>query len=226
MRWLMTLGERSRPDHPRFAAIPAPHQARAWALVDDFDHLFPVLREWRRAYGDGLTAWAVQVEANDVTALPAQLTSRWEEEGDLIRLDTEPGGYVRVADYRDTPARAGISACIGAGPPVWTTAEREGSFPVATFTHATPERCAQLHRALSAAGLTWSDNGQYHCPQFLTYTVTDSHGRTWRIHPATNFQISPSSPGQIWQASCPALMTTTPVLSARQVAEHIRDVPA
>ncbi|GHB77557.1 hypothetical protein GCM10010377_79770 [Streptomyces viridiviolaceus] len=97
---------------------------------------------------------------------------------------------------------------------------------MATFTHATPERCAQLSRALTAAGLTWSDNGQQGDPQLLTYTVTDSHGRTWRIGPATNFQISPSSPGQIWQASCPALMATTPVMSARQVAEHISDVPA
>ncbi|MEU1264585.1 hypothetical protein ABZ473_21320 [Streptomyces cellulosae] len=94
---------------------------------------------------------------------------------------------------------------------------------MATFSHATPERCAQLGRSLTAAGLTWSDNGQQGAPQFLTYTVTDSHGRTWRISPATNFQISPSAPGQIWQASCPALTTSTPVLSARQVAEHIRD---
>ncbi|MGY1583943.1 hypothetical protein [Streptomyces sp. MN13] len=94
---------------------------------------------------------------------------------------------------------------------------------MATFSHATPERCAQLGRALTAAGLAWSDNGQQGAPQFLTYTVTDSHGRTWRIGPATNFQISPSNPGQIWEASCPTLMTTTPVLSARQVAEHIRD---
>jgi hypothetical protein len=97
---------------------------------------------------------------------------------------------------------------------------------VATFSHATPARCAQLGRSLTAAGLTWSNNGQHGAPQFLTYTVTDPHGRTWRISPATNFQISPSNPGQIWQASCPALMTTAPVLSARQVAEHIRDTPA
>ncbi|MGC0407770.1 hypothetical protein RKD31_001013 [Streptomyces sp. SAI-163] len=94
---------------------------------------------------------------------------------------------------------------------------------MATFSHATPERCAQLGRALTAANLSWSDNGQQGAAQFLTYTVTDSHGRTWRINPATSYQISPSAPGQIWQASCPALMTTTPVLSARQVAEHIRD---
>ncbi|WP_435260411.1 hypothetical protein [Streptomyces sp. 1222.5] len=63
-------------------------------------------------------------------------------------------------------------------------------------------------------------------PQYLTYTVTDPHGRTWQVSPAINFQISPSSPGQIWQASCAALMTRSPVLSARLVAEHIKDVPA
>jgi hypothetical protein len=97
---------------------------------------------------------------------------------------------------------------------------------VATFPHATPERCAQLGRALTAAGLTWSDNGRQDDPQYLTYTVTDPHGRTWRISPATNFQISPSSPGQIWEASCGAWLTTTPVLSARLVAERIKDVPA
>lgn len=97
---------------------------------------------------------------------------------------------------------------------------------MATFTHVTPDRCAQLSRALTAAGLIWSDNGQQGSPQYLTYTVTDSRGRTWRIHPASNFQISPSSPGRIWQASCPVLLATAPVLSARQVAERIRDAPA
>lgn len=97
---------------------------------------------------------------------------------------------------------------------------------MATFAHATPERCAQLARALTAAGLAWSDNGRQDDPQFLTYTLTDPHGRTWRINPATNFQISPSSPGQIWEASCGALMTTTPVMSARAVAERIKGVPA
>jgi hypothetical protein len=121
MRWLMTLGERSRPDLPRFAETPALHRARALALVDHFDHLFPILRAWRQAYGDELTAWAVQVEADDVTNLPAQLTSGWEEEGDLIRLDTERGGYVRVADYRDIPLRAAVSARARSGLPVWTT---------------------------------------------------------------------------------------------------------
>ncbi|MFJ4748883.1 hypothetical protein [Streptomyces albogriseolus] len=123
MRWLMTLRERSRPDLPHFAEIPALPQARALALADTFDLLFPILREWCQAYGDELTAWAVQVEAGDVTNLPAQLATAWELEADLLRLDTERGGYVRVADYRNTPARAGITTRTGAGLPVWTTTE-------------------------------------------------------------------------------------------------------
>ncbi|MFE2533670.1 hypothetical protein [Streptomyces sp. NPDC059371] len=97
---------------------------------------------------------------------------------------------------------------------------------MATFAHATPERCAQLSGALTAASLAWNSNGRQDEPQYLTYTVTDLHGRTWRISPATNFQISPSSPQRIWQASCPALVTTTPILSARLVAEYIKNHPA
>ncbi|MFF8782974.1 hypothetical protein ACF07W_37435 [Streptomyces sp. NPDC015140] len=97
---------------------------------------------------------------------------------------------------------------------------------MASFTHATLERCAQLGGALTTARLTWKDNGCQHTPQYLNYTVTDQHGRTWRISPATNFQISPSAPGRIWQASCATLMQTTAMLSARQVADHIKHAPA
>ncbi|MFI9040939.1 hypothetical protein [Streptomyces sp. NPDC053726] len=93
---------------------------------------------------------------------------------------------------------------------------------MASFDHATPERCAQLGRALTAAGLTWSDNGQDD-PPYLTYTVTDPRDRTWQVSPATNFQISGSNPAQIWQASCGELLMTTPVLSARMVAGRIKD---
>ncbi|MFF0698609.1 hypothetical protein ACFYU4_39025 [Streptomyces tendae] len=121
MRWLMSLGERTRPDAPTYAEDPAPDQARALALVDGFAHLFTVLKEWRQEYGEELTAWAVQVEADDVENLPAELIEQWEWEGAPVRLDTERGGYVRVADYRDTPVRAGITARAGAGLPVWTT---------------------------------------------------------------------------------------------------------
>lgn len=31
---------------------------------------------------------------------------------------------------------------------------------MATFAHITPARCTQLNRALTAAGLAWSDNGR------------------------------------------------------------------
>ncbi|WP_406436457.1 hypothetical protein OHB14_62350 [Streptomyces sp. NBC_01613] len=96
---------------------------------------------------------------------------------------------------------------------------------MASFDHATPERCAQLGRALTAASLAWSDNGRQDAPQYLTYTVTDPHGRTWRISPATNFQISTSNAAQIWEASCGELTTTTPVLSAPKVAEQINAAP-
>ncbi|MGI5414150.1 hypothetical protein ACQEV9_46125 [Streptomyces chartreusis] len=93
---------------------------------------------------------------------------------------------------------------------------------MATFTHATPKRCAELASVLTAAGLNWSDNGRQDAPQYLTYTVTDAHGRTWSISPATNFQIPSTSSARIWQASCPELATTTPVLSASKVAEQIK----
>ncbi|MFC8094707.1 hypothetical protein [Streptomyces sp. NPDC057301] len=122
MRWLMSLGERTRPDAPTYAEDPAPDQARALALVDDFAHLFTVLKEWRQEYGEELTAWAVQVEADDVENLPAELIEQWAWEGAPVRIDTERGGYLKVSDYRDVPARPGISARTTTGLPLWTTA--------------------------------------------------------------------------------------------------------
>jgi hypothetical protein len=50
MRWLLNIGERTRPGAPSYAEDPAPDQARALALVDDFAHLFTVLKEWRQEY--------------------------------------------------------------------------------------------------------------------------------------------------------------------------------
>ncbi|WP_233415872.1 hypothetical protein [Streptomyces sp. N35] len=125
-RWLMTLGERTRPDAPTYAEDPAPDEARALALVDDFGHLFTVLREWRAVYGEELTAYAVQVEAGDLGHLPAEVVDDWEELGDVVRLDTEPGGYVKVSDYREIPDRADISARTPLGLPLWTTAPLPG----------------------------------------------------------------------------------------------------
>lgn len=114
MRWLMSLGERTRPDAPTYAEGPA--------LVDDFAHLFTVLKEWRQAYGEELTAWAVQVEARDVENLPAEVIEHWEREGAPVRLDTERGGYVKVSDYRNVSGRPGISTRTTTGLPVWTAA--------------------------------------------------------------------------------------------------------
>ncbi|WP_406347018.1 hypothetical protein [Streptomyces sp. NBC_00648] len=102
------------------------------------------------------------------------------------------------------------------------SAGRTGRHPMASFDHVTPQRCVQLGRALTAAGLPWHDNGHQEDPQYLTVTTTDPHGRIWRISPATNFQITPSSPGKIWQASCDQPTATTGVLSARAVAQHIK----
>ncbi|MBB5109304.1 hypothetical protein FHS40_008432 [Streptomyces spectabilis] len=128
MRWMMTLGERTRPDAPGFAECPVPSKARALALVDDFGHLFTVLREWRQAYGEELTAWAIPVECDSIANLCPQLEAKWEQESELVRLDTERGGYVRVSDYRDgrpppgTDSRAALTArpvapcCVPPGP--------------------------------------------------------------------------------------------------------------
>ncbi|MFI7406909.1 hypothetical protein ACIBW9_41715 [Streptomyces sp. NPDC049541] len=106
MRWLMTLGERTRPDAPSFAECPGPHEARAVALVDDVGQLFPVLLEWRRLFGDELTGWASQVEADDVENL---LPGGDRELGpDQLRLDTMPGGYVKVSGYRACSTAMGL----------------------------------------------------------------------------------------------------------------------
>ncbi|CAL9670542.1 hypothetical protein SUDANB15_07371 (plasmid) [Streptomyces sp. enrichment culture] len=98
-----------------------PPARRALALVDDFGQLFFVLREWRQVYGEELTAWAAQVQADDISTLPADLIAAWEGVADVVRLDTERGGYVRVADYRDMPVRPSVSARAVTGPQLWTT---------------------------------------------------------------------------------------------------------
>lgn len=100
--------------------MPRPRQGARPGPGRRLRHLFTILREWREAYGDELTAWAVQVEADDIENLPAELIDRWEWEGDPVRIDTERGGYVRVSDYRDVPVRAGISTHTTTGLPLWT----------------------------------------------------------------------------------------------------------
>lgn len=91
---------------------------------------------------------------------------------------------------------------------------------MATFGHITRERCAQLGRALTTAGLSWTDNGRQDKPEFLTYTATDAYGCEWSISPATSNQITPSRPAIIWQAQCTEPTHQSPVLSAREVVDH------
>jgi hypothetical protein len=97
---------------------------------------------------------------------------------------------------------------------------------LATFGHITPERCAQLAEELTNAFLRWEKIGRRDAPQYLTYRVTDPHGRLWSIGPATSNQITPSKPASMWQARCSAPFHQTPVLSARAVVARIRDLPA
>ncbi|GGY05117.1 hypothetical protein GCM10010358_68130 [Streptomyces minutiscleroticus] len=89
---------------------------------------------------------------------------------------------------------------------------------MATFGHITRERCTQLAAALTAAGLPWEDNGHQDDPQFLTYTVTDPHGRRWSISPATGNQTTPSKPGHVWQASCASTLHRTAITTAQGAA--------
>ncbi|MEU0949870.1 hypothetical protein ABZ379_45520 [Streptomyces canus] len=107
VRWLMTLGERTRPDSPMFAECPGPREARALALVDDLGQLFPLLLEWRGQFGADLTGYACQVEADDIENLPPEVIESWGP--DELRLDTMPGGYVKVTDYRDGQALGALS---------------------------------------------------------------------------------------------------------------------
>ncbi|MFE9812456.1 hypothetical protein [Streptomyces sp. NPDC005548] len=45
-----------------------------------------------------MTGWAAQVEVDDIEQLPRNVSEDW---GPELRLDTVPGGYVVVSDYRD-----------------------------------------------------------------------------------------------------------------------------
>lgn len=97
---------------------------------------------------------------------------------------------------------------------------------MATFGHITRERCDQLGRTLTSAGLSWTDNGRQDQPELLAYAATDAHGREWSISPATSNQITPSRPASVWQAQCTEQMHRTPAMSARAVVARLRDFPA
>ncbi|MFJ9543974.1 hypothetical protein ACIRPX_43160 [Streptomyces sp. NPDC101225] len=130
MRWLMTLGERTRPDTPTYAERPGPREARAIALADDCGQLFPILQAWRGGLGHELTAWAAQVDADNVANLPQEITGAWDP---ALRLDTMPGGYVKVSDYHDHQPR------------YWNCASGSASwpFPQSGSTYMAPATAAR-----------------------------------------------------------------------------------
>ncbi|MER6691125.1 hypothetical protein [Streptomyces minutiscleroticus] len=69
-------------------------------------------------------------------------------------------------------------------------------------------------------------NGHQDDPQFLTYTVTDPHGRRWSISPATGNQTTPSKPGHVWEASCASTLHRTAITTAQGAAATICEHPA
>jgi hypothetical protein len=106
MRWIMTLGARTRPNVPRFAEDTSPEYSQAVALVDDFSALFPIMQKWAELYGEEFTTWAHPTNATDIENLPAELLEHWQEYGPDIRLDRERTGHVKVGDYRQAAARS------------------------------------------------------------------------------------------------------------------------
>ncbi|MFE0775709.1 hypothetical protein [Streptomyces sp. NPDC058861] len=94
--WLMSLGERNRPDVPGYAEDIDPREARAAVLVDDFADLVPVLLAWRDPFGSDITAYAMRTAADENGRLLPAWADQWKEEGPTHRLDTLPGGFVHL----------------------------------------------------------------------------------------------------------------------------------
>jgi hypothetical protein len=94
------------------------------------------------------------------------------------------------------------------------------------FEHITRARCNELGIALTVAGLPWKDNGRQASPQRLTYTATDPRGRQWSIRPVTGIEFTPWEPSSLWRADSGAPRHDNPVMSARALADHIREFPA
>ncbi|MFD7444083.1 hypothetical protein [Streptomyces sp. NPDC059909] len=95
-----------------------------------------------------------------------------------------------------------------------------------TFDHVTAECHTQLGRALTAAGLSWTDNGRQGTPERLKYIVTDCHGRRWFIRPVASNAITPSKPSSVWQATRPTPWHLSPVMSARALAAYVQELSA
>ncbi|MFF2217566.1 hypothetical protein [Streptomyces antibioticus] len=96
----------------------------------------------------------------------------------------------------------------------------------AAFEHITPARCNELGSMLTAAGLSWEDNGRRDTPRRLKYTVTGPRGRQWSIRPVAPIDFDPWQPSDLWRAVRSTPPHQSPVLSARPLADHIRELPA
>jgi hypothetical protein len=96
----------------------------------------------------------------------------------------------------------------------------------AEFEHITRSRRNELGSALTAAGLSWEDNGRGATPRRLTYTVTGPRGRQWSIHPVPGIDFDPWQPSNLWRAVRAAPPHQSPVMSARALTDHIRESPA
>ncbi|MFF8932247.1 hypothetical protein ACF1AO_33845 [Streptomyces longwoodensis] len=92
------------------------------------------------------------------------------------------------------------------------------------FEHITRARCNELGAALTAAGLSWQDNGHQDTPQRLEYTAIGTLGRHWSVRPVPGSDFAPRQPSNLWQAVCTVPPQRSPVLSARAVAEYIREL--
>ncbi|MFE1840747.1 hypothetical protein [Streptomyces sviceus] len=91
------------------------------------------------------------------------------------------------------------------------------------FEHITRARCNELGSMLTAAGLSWEDNGRQDTPRRLKYTVTGPRGRQWSIRPVSGMDFDPWQPSNLWRAVRVAPLHRSPVLSARPLADHIRE---
>lgn len=92
------------------------------------------------------------------------------------------------------------------------------------FQHITRARCNELGSMLTAAGLPWEDNERQDTPRRLKYTLTGPHGRQWSIRPVPPVGFAPWQPSNLWHALRPAPFHHSPALSARALADHIREL--
>lgn len=119
--WVMALGDRDESQAPGYADCPNPVFARREALCRDFGDVFPILMKWRKEEGEEITVWVMgTLEIADDT--PAYDTyEAWDRFGPEIRIDTLPGGYLKVSDYRygDEPGDRAFD--LGNGLPIHET---------------------------------------------------------------------------------------------------------